>query len=404
MYRMTKGTRAGLAVVLMCAALATVPLSSVAQPPDNDEAILREASPTMLDRAVGLPRPELIDPTVERSRLVEVNTELILDRSGRTDDGRPNETQLTLTLFDDVEVRLAAERIEVTGPDSLTLAATVTGPEQGTAVLVLDRGDLTGSLRVGDHTYVIQPVAPGLHSIQEVIPGPGADEEPVGQAEPPIEISTPREGDRLLTPTYSIDVAFTVTSESPLVRVTAEVLGADTGVFFTICGDGQVRCTGKPPTYGFSLSVPVFAGDNTLKIVATHRPERTSEVSRDFYVAPFVTEPVGLVRPPMQAALPVAELVAEEDMPYDPSMTDRDRYDLLILTQSKKTKVDGVVYLDGFGKILLPLVAHKNRTGMPTIMLTLEDLYETPKYRGRDHARSSRMPSRTRRRRGVSGM
>lgn len=214
------------------------------------------------------------------------------------------------------------------------------------------------------------------------IPTAGRAVDPTDLSLPAIKVSAPREGERLLNTTFSAIVNFTVTGKSPLIRVTAEILGENTGVFFTICGDGQEPCTGEPPTYNFDLTVPVFAGKNTLKIMTTDELGKKSEISRRFFMRHFVTDERDDIRLPVE----IAVATAEEESLYAPSMRDEDRYDLLILTHSKKKTVDKVQYLDGYGKILLPLIAHKNSTGMPTIMLILDDLYREPEYRGRDHA------------------
>lgn len=211
---------------------------------------------------------------------------------------------------------------------------------------------------------------------------------PADRGSPAIKVSVPREGERFLNTTFSTGVTFTVTGKSPLVRVTAEVIGETTGVFFTICEgqDDRNLCTGDLLSYNFDLTVPVFAGNNTLKIIATDKSQKTSEITRRFFMMHFITDQRDEVLQSLERT-PVSVTAAEEkDVPYTPSMRDEDRYDLLIITQSKKKTVGNIQYLEGFGKILLPLVMHKNKTGMPTIMLTLGDLYREPEYRGRDHA------------------
>ena len=217
-------------------------------------------------------------------------------------------------------------------------------------------------------------------------PTSGIAKRPADRGSPAIDVSVPREGERFLNATLSVSLTFSVAGRSPLAQVNAEILGEYTGVFFSICGDDLNPCTGDPPTTRFDLTIPVFAGSNTLKIMATDEANNTSEVTRRFFMVDFVADELDDLRqlpgyPPEPAAVD-----DEDEGPYDPSMRDEDQYDLLILTQSKRKKINGVFYLDGFGKILLPLVNHKNNTGMPTIMLILEDLYEEREYRGRDHA------------------
>jgi hypothetical protein len=202
----------------------------------------------------------------------------------------------------------------------------------------------------------------------------------------------PRDGQRIPSLTLSTDLSFTIRGRGRLQRITAEVIGEHSGFFFTICGgEGQAGPARRSPPCSagsfplrFERAVPVFAGDNTLELVATFADGERATVQRQFFVTHFATEAFDKVQPPLRFP-PLPENPAEQE-PYDPPKGDDARYDLLILTHSTKKTVNNVQVLDGFGKILLPLVHHKNATGMPTILLVLDDLYQVPEYRGRDHA------------------
>lgn len=193
---------------------------------------------------------------------------------------------------------------------------------------------------------------------------------------PVIDIKAPREGERFELTDYRVKLVLSVKDDSPLSKVCAEVIGDYTGVFFTICGEDQPPCKGDPPVFEFGLHCPIFEGWNILSIIASDKSGNTAEVSTRFYVSPSTSEILERFREPLKATLPVARPSRRPIPPPTPPTPPRERYDLLILYHK----------YDNFEGPLFRLAQHKNNTGMPTILLTLEKIYETPEYRGRDHA------------------
>ena len=196
---------------------------------------------------------------------------------------------------------------------------------------------------------------------------------------PVIEINSPQGGERFTTLELQIEVELLIRDDSRLRSVIIEVTGESAATYFPICGDDAGRCVFDPPVSEFRFTVPVFSGWNTLNVFATDLAGNTGESSTSFYIFPPASEEPGL-------SIEWSKLppVVVDDSPQwnPPPPAPRDRYDLLILTHSKRDQ-NGLL---GFGKILEKLVYHKNSTGMPTILKTLEEIYEIPEMRGRDHA------------------
>jgi hypothetical protein len=202
-------------------------------------------------------------------------------------------------------------------------------------------------------------------------------------ASPPvIEIKAPREGEQFALHDYRVNLTFTVTADSLLQEVSAEVVGEHTGIFFSIYEEDQPRYKEDPPVFEFDLYSPIFEGRNILKIIASDKSGNKTEVSTRFYVYPLKSETFERICEPLRVTLPRVLSPKEPVSAPTPPTSPRDKYDLLILTHSKKKNHE----LLGFGKVLQRLVQHKNNTGMPTILLILDDIYRTPEYRGRDHA------------------
>ena len=168
-----------------------------------------------------------------------------------------------------------------------------------------------------------------------------------------IRILEPAENAHVYLDEPSVDLKMRITARAGLQHVVAEARGPFTGVFFTICGEEAAPCQDKTPRHDLGLSLPVFQGENQILVHATDLVGNTATATRTIQVS-------------------LAEFRG------DSGGDARDRYDLLILTHKKP---DG----EDFVAALQPLVKHKNATGMPTKLLTLEEIYETPPFRGYEH-------------------
>lgn len=198
---------------------------------------------------------------------------------------------------------------------------------------------------------------------------------------PVIKIRVPEEGKRYVLDEYSIYLSFTIRDDSRLKTISAEVLGEHTGTFFIICGEDQTRCNGDPPDFEYELYCPVFEGWNVLKITVIDEAGNDSEISKRFFVFPSTPEALRGCDEADIVSLPTTQLmkkqISQETPPGPaPPTLEEGQYDLLILTHEH----------EGFEGPLFRLMVHKNSTGMPTRLVTLEQIYESPKYRGRDHA------------------
>ena len=151
----------------------------------------------------------------------------------------------------------------------------------------------------------------------------------------------------------SIKLSFQIEARAGLKEVVVEVIGEHTGTFFTVCGGEEQPCEEKQTTHLFDISCPVFEGKNILKIQAVDHENNSGNASTRIQV----------------------NLIHVETSATTPG---RKHYKLLILTHKNPSG-------DDFEAVLQPLIQHKNNTGMPTVLMTLEELYETPALRGRDH-------------------
>ena len=208
-----------------------------------------------------------------------------------------------------------------------------------------------------------------------------------------VEIHKPSNGQNLRLAEPYVTLAFEVTSQEDLKEIKVEVLGDGSEFFFNICSPEKDPCKKEKMIGSVEFSCPLFEGQNILKVIAMDRKGNKSEASTqvNVYLPPSVSEPVP-VTPPGDPGL----LEALDPLP-DPNS--RDSWDLLVLTHSRKP---GWAFLGS----LRALVHHKNKTGMPTILLTLDanvdctknskagicgndmlkkGIYEIPELRGWDH-------------------
>lgn len=171
-----------------------------------------------------------------------------------------------------------------------------------------------------------------------------------------LEILSPSPEVEIRPETPNAELRLHIETKAGLLKLDAEVIGPYTGTFFTICGGDAAPCEGDPPTYNITASLPVFDGPNTVVLHATDKTGIVTHAQRRYIV---------------RLAGARTELV-----PVTPS--DRVRFDLLILSHKDPGGED-------FATALQPLVQHKNATGMRTKLWTLEEIYETPAFRGHDH-------------------
>ncbi|MFX0199308.1 MAG: C25 family cysteine peptidase [Candidatus Hodarchaeota archaeon] len=155
---------------------------------------------------------------------------------------------------------------------------------------------------------------------------------------PVVQIITP-ENDQIFTLNNpQVFLRFKIVENQFLKRVTVTIIGAETQTEFNVCGDGTSACGGTPPNFEFSFYTAAFYGVNKIIVTAEDFAGNLGFDKRDFTVLPV---PSGVK--------------------------------LLILTPK--------IFLTA----LLPLVNHKNSTGMPSTILTLESIYNDSAYlTGRD--------------------
>lgn len=168
-----------------------------------------------------------------------------------------------------------------------------------------------------------------------------------------VQILKPADEQQFRLSEPNVTIEFKVTARAELREVVVETVGEHTGIFFSVCGAEAEPCKGEPPSYSFRVSSPVFEGANIVKVRVIDKHNNVAEAS----IRVHVTLP---------------------DVSLKESRPEREQYKLLIITH-------GAPDTEDFKSALQPLVQHKNSTGMPTRLLTLEEIYETPEYRGRDH-------------------
>lgn len=187
-----------------------------------------------------------------------------------------------------------------------------------------------------------------------------------------VQIVAPKPEERFWVTQPTVELALRITTTAGLKQLGAEVTGEKTGTFFDICSSegGAQPCKDDRPTVELKTSCPVFPGRNLVKLRAVDRDDHPSEASVEIHVSIASGTPMSSAPPPAQGETLGA--AAREEVGRE------GRYALLILTHRKPFGED-------FEAALQPLVKHKSLTGIPTILETLDDIYEDPTLRGRDH-------------------
>ena len=186
-----------------------------------------------------------------------------------------------------------------------------------------------------------------------------------------LKIARPAEGGSYWLVEPNVMLAVEVSELRLLRELEIEVAGEETGIFFSACSEEDKACRTESRRRVIEISCPVFEGKNviTVRAIDTRGKETLATARINVAMAPADLPPE-FARPMLQAVAAV--------LPPPPDPDRRDNYDLLILTHKDLNGED-------FAGALQPLVQHKNNTGMPTVMLTLEEIYEIPAYRGFDH-------------------
>ncbi len=174
-------------------------------------------------------------------------------------------------------------------------------------------------------------------------------------------------------PKLSVPFSFRVTTQASVARILVKVAGQATETGFEVCG-ARVPCQGQPPDYKFSLRAPVFPGENRITVTIVDKEGATAEASVRFSV----------VRPAAVAA-PV-EAPSPAPLTLAPRVTAAAAVCCRLLVLTPRGPWNSSTQNYEFVKALQPLLNHKNATGMTAKLMTIEDIYETPDYRGRDHA------------------
>ena len=193
------------------------------------------------------------------------------------------------------------------------------------------------------------------------------------RAAPRIEVLVPRDGDSISAPEGTVSVVFRILSDQRLRSVSVELLGENTGTLLSVCGERERPCPTGTQAFEHKASVPAFRGGNTIHVSAVDIRSASAEVVRQVRVT--IPDPAApRSRRPQSDLTPASLAVVRLLSPPSATSTIASGYALLV-----------IAWRDVAGA-LSPLVAHKNATGMPTILWDLESIYEEPQYRGRDHA------------------
>jgi hypothetical protein len=118
------------------------------------------------------------DPTVHRSRLVQVNFH-----------GLENAESVVLDLFDNVSKTALRERVERRSENRYSWFGRMDGMEHSTVVLVVEDGNMAGNITFDGKIYQVRSVIDGIHSIREF------DQSALPSEAPPIPVEVPQQED-----------------------------------------------------------------------------------------------------------------------------------------------------------------------------------------------------------------
>ena len=148
---------------------------------------------------------------------------------------------------------------------------------------------------------------------------------------PVVKIIAPAEERTFNADEFQVPLDFLVTEDSFLRRVRVTVIGSATQTGFDICGNRAGSCASRSLDDAWHVDVPVFQGANRVMVTVEDFAGNTAFGVRNVRIG------TGFVL----------------------------KADLLIVTPQM------------FEAALQPLVDHKNNTGMPTQLVTLESIYGT---------------------------
>lgn len=157
-------------VVAILIASAALPRSAAAQDPEAPPALFRDMAPATA-AAADLPPNE--DPTVARSRFVELRADVLTSRVVDPTADMPETAPVTLDLFDDVRVVLLKDQVERLDDSTMSWTGYVEGDENPTAAIIISRDSdgidsLTGNVVVGGTLFQLRSVGGAVHEIREI--------------------------------------------------------------------------------------------------------------------------------------------------------------------------------------------------------------------------------------------
>jgi predicted 3-demethylubiquinone-9 3-methyltransferase (glyoxalase superfamily) len=169
-----------LSVVASIAALLSVGSSVVAGP------VAQTGDELFADVAVGSGLAATDDPTIVRTRFVDVNLGLLAGAGDRSGEASGVADVLTLNLFEDVTLTALCDHVEANPSGSFSWIGHLQGVEYGQVILVV-RGEMVmGDVSMPGAFYQVRYAGGGVHAIHEI------DQTAFPPELPPIPVEAPQ--------------------------------------------------------------------------------------------------------------------------------------------------------------------------------------------------------------------
>ena len=201
----------------------------------------------------------------------------------------------------------------------------------------LGEGKRVGSFEFLSAWVLLVGLGAGCASLPDKPPVSGPEPNPVSDI---FEIVSPAPGESFEGFGLQVPVELRVAEGRVVERVTITLTGDVTLTRYELCGGEQAPCAELISDSLLRFDAPAFYGGNFLEIEAVDSTGDAASASQIYEMRPYF------------------ELAS---------------YELLVITPQE------------FVSAVQPLLSHKNATGMPAMAVTLESIYQDPKYAsGRD--------------------
>jgi hypothetical protein len=108
------------------------------------------------------------DPTIVRSRFVEINFDLLANEDGTPKEDLSSGDVLKLNLFEDITLNAVFDRVETVSEGSFSWIGNLEGFDHSEVILVVRDGILTGNISLTGVNYQVRFAGEGIHAVHQI--------------------------------------------------------------------------------------------------------------------------------------------------------------------------------------------------------------------------------------------